>query len=204
MPNARESRFTVARAAIDAREFSAAREALETLALEKPTARACLLMAELEEVESGNAGLVRSWLARASRAPRDPAWVADGLVSDRWAAVSPVTGRIGAFEWREPPQAAETHLRARIDADRFEAPLESPLVIEAAPVPVPSPEPAAAPEPLLQPEEKDREEKSSEEKPPEEKPAPASAFAEFRPIIPDDPGPEPGSPKAKTGFRFFG
>jgi HemY protein len=119
-PNARESRFAVARAAIDAREFGAAREAVESLALEKPTLRACLLMAELEEAENGNQGLVRAWLARASRAPREPGWVADGVVSADWAPVSPVTGRIGAFEWREPPQASETHLRARIDADRFE------------------------------------------------------------------------------------
>lgn len=119
-PNARESRFALARAAIDAREFAQAREALETLVLQKPTVRACLLMAELEEIESGNQGLVRAWLSRASRAPRDPAWVADGVVSDSWSPVSPVTGRIGAFEWIEPPQASEQTLRARIDADRFE------------------------------------------------------------------------------------
>ncbi len=35
-PNARESRFIVARAAIDAREFAVAREALEALVLQKP------------------------------------------------------------------------------------------------------------------------------------------------------------------------
>ncbi len=41
MPQARESRFIVARAALDAREFGAAREALDALVLEKPTVRAC-------------------------------------------------------------------------------------------------------------------------------------------------------------------
>ena len=195
MPNARESRFAVARAAIDAREFQTAREALESLALEKPTVRACLLMAELEEIESGNQGLVRAWLARASLAPRDPAWVADGTVSDSWSPVSPVTGRIGAFEWREPPQASETHLRARIDADRFEMPKESvselpkaiphetPDVIEVVPTGVISPEtsansPAATAAPEVTPV--------------------------FQPIIPDDPGLEPQPAKPKSGFRFFG
>lgn len=183
MPNARESRFAIARAAIDAREFQAAREALESLALDKPTVRACLLMAELEEIESGNQGLVRAWLARASRAPRDPVWVADGTVSDSWSPVSPVTGRIGAYEWREPPQAAETHLRARIDADRFELPVEQSAVIV-------EPEPPVAP---VLPAE-----------PVEAIAAKPDALADFHPIIPDDPGPEPRPEKPKSGFRFFG
>ncbi|HRE22270.1 MAG TPA: heme biosynthesis HemY N-terminal domain-containing protein, partial [Rhabdaerophilum sp.] len=140
-PSAREARFAIARAALDAREFGAAREAL---VLEKPTVRACLLMAELEETESGNQGLVRAWLARASRAPREPEWVADGVVSADWSAVSPVTGKIGAFEWRDPPQASEDHLRARIDADRFETVPEiaPPAEVEAVPEPEPPPPPA--------------------------------------------------------------
>lgn len=182
-PHARESRFAVARAAIDAREFGAAREALEALALEKPTARTCLLMAELEEIETGNQGLVRSWLARAARAPRDPAWVADGVISDHWKPVSPVTGRIGAFEWRDPPQAIDTHLRARIDADRFETPppaAEAPALIEAEPASEPV-EPASG-----------------------DKPREGVDFVDFHPIIPDDPGPDPAGPKPKAGFRLFG
>ena len=44
-------------------------------------------------------------LARASRAPRDAAWIADGLVSDHWAAVSPVTGRLDAFLWMYPQES---------------------------------------------------------------------------------------------------
>ena len=45
---------------------------------------------------------VREWLARAVRAPRDPAWTADGIVSDEWEPLSPVTGRLDAFEWKVP------------------------------------------------------------------------------------------------------
>ena len=36
------------------------------------------------------------------RAPRDPAWTADGIVSDEWEPVSPVTGQLDAFEWKVP------------------------------------------------------------------------------------------------------
>lgn len=116
-PKSREAGLALTKAAIDAREFDLARETLEPLVLQQPTARACRLMAEIEDKSSGNAGMVRKWLARASQAPRDPAWVADGFVSDSWAPVSPVSGRIDAFEWKTPPQSIETSVRASIDAD---------------------------------------------------------------------------------------
>ena len=41
-------------------------------------------------------------MTRALSARRDPAWTADGFVSDRWLPVSPVTGRLDAFEWKDP------------------------------------------------------------------------------------------------------
>ena len=61
-----------------------------------------MLMAELEELEHGDEGRAREWMARAVRAGRDPAWTADGFVSDRWMPVSPVTGRLDAFQWKVP------------------------------------------------------------------------------------------------------
>ena len=101
-----EARMAVARAAIEAREFLKARRAMAPL-IEEGRARrgGCVfLMADLEEAEHGAAGPVREWLARASRAPRDPAWVADGFVSDIWSPVSPVTGRLDAFVWKTPDE----------------------------------------------------------------------------------------------------
>ena len=105
-PNDPESVMAVARAALESRDFGRARETLKPL-LEKdrsarPTVKICRLMAEIEEAENGETGALYEWLQRAHRAPRDPAWVADGIVSDHWAAVSPVTGRIDAFEWKMP------------------------------------------------------------------------------------------------------
>jgi HemY protein len=106
-PDDPESILTIARAAIDAREFDLAREAMTPLVdgtRGRPTVRACLTMADIEEVSSGAAGKVREWLARAARAPRDPIWIADGVASDHWAPVSPVTGRLDAFVWRAPSE----------------------------------------------------------------------------------------------------
>ncbi len=72
-----------------------------------PTAHTCLLMAEIEDGEQGPSGPVREWLARGSRAPRDPVWIADGVVSKNWLPMSPVTGRLDAFEWKPPPDSAQ-------------------------------------------------------------------------------------------------
>jgi HemY protein len=134
-----ESRLTVARAALDAKEFRVARENLETLVLENPTVRACMLMAELEETESGNMGLVREWLARASRAPRDKAWVADGKVSGEWRPVSP-TGKIGGYIWTTPPQAPAAIL---LDAMAGKPPAEK--IVEVIAAPMEAEKPAAVP-----------------------------------------------------------
>jgi HemY protein len=38
-------------------------------------------------------------------APRDPAWTADGVTAAEWQPVSPVTGKLDAFEWKVPVSA---------------------------------------------------------------------------------------------------
>ncbi len=96
-----EAALAVARAALDAREFSKARSALASH-LAEPTRRIALLMAELERAERNDEGRAREWMARAIHAAPDPAWTADGTVSDRWLPVSPVSGRLDAFAWRVP------------------------------------------------------------------------------------------------------
>ncbi len=106
-PEHPESALILARAAIDAQDFVAARATLAPR-LEAPTQRVCLLMAELEASDAGDIGKAREWTARAVRAARDPAWVADGVVSEHWAPVSPVTGKLDAYEWIIPPGVPST------------------------------------------------------------------------------------------------
>ncbi|MEM1371480.1 MAG: heme biosynthesis HemY N-terminal domain-containing protein [Pseudomonadota bacterium] len=107
-PYSLESPIAVATAAIEAKDYAAAREALEPLFESRLTQRVCTLMARIEGEELGDKGRVREWLARAVNAPRDPAWTADGVVAEQWAPVSPVTGALDAFQWRIPVEAAET------------------------------------------------------------------------------------------------
>ena len=97
-----EALYAVARAALDAQEFALAREKAEAAVRVRASESIFLLLADIEEAETGDQGRVRHWLAQAVRAPRDPAWTADGYVSDHWAPVSPVTGKLDAFEWKVP------------------------------------------------------------------------------------------------------
>src|SRR5690606_22629845 len=91
-PNAEDSRFAVAEAALEAREFAIARTAIAPLLEDRPTVRICLLAAHLAELAENDEGAVRYWLSRAARAPRDRAWIADGVVSEIWKPASPTTG----------------------------------------------------------------------------------------------------------------
>jgi HemY protein len=100
-----EGGIALARAAIAARDWAEARSALEPLIAERPEARVCALMADLEEGETGDKGRAREWLARAIHAPPAPLWVIDGVASPRWSAVSPVNGEIAIAEWKTPYDA---------------------------------------------------------------------------------------------------
>ncbi len=101
-PPHRAAAMALTRAAIDAYDWPLAREALHPFAGPDATQGVASLMAEIEEGQSGDQGKAREWLARALNAPRDPAWTADNIVSDEWEPVSPLTGRLDAFEWKVP------------------------------------------------------------------------------------------------------
>ncbi len=177
-----ESDLCVAGAAIDAREFDMARQSIAPLidatAISRPTRRVCLTMADIEEAEHGQTGLAREWLARAARAPRDKAWVADGVISDTWGPVSPVTGKLDAFRWTIPAEklAAMAPWSPPSPEDFIETPM-----IEASPVEAPvSPPPAPADDAAT----KLAEIRAAARAAPRAANDPA-------PIAPDDPGPKP-------------
>ncbi len=114
-----EGQLAIARAAIDASEFARAREVLAPY-LADPTQRVALLMAEIERTEHGDGGRARAWTLRAVRARLDPAWTADGYVSERWRPVSPVTGRLDAFQWQTPVASLPSDRGPTIESSAFE------------------------------------------------------------------------------------
>jgi len=120
-PNHPEAQIAVATSAIEARSWDEAREALKPLLDGRVTARVCTLMARIEGEQYGDAGRVREWLARAVGASRDPAWTADGVASDRWSPVSPVTGELDAMRWGVPRGSNGDGSAAEALAARLEA-----------------------------------------------------------------------------------
>jgi HemY protein len=117
VPGDPEGALGIARVAIDAREFARGREALAPL-IAAPTQRVALLMAEIERGEHDDEGAARAWTFRAVHAAHDPAWTADGYVSDRWRPVSPVSGRLDAFRWMVPVAALPSASVAVTEAER--------------------------------------------------------------------------------------
>lgn len=196
-PGNAESAIALARAAIDAREFARAREVLSPF-LTQPTQRVAELMAEVEELDHADEGRAREWMTRALHAPRDPAWTADGFVSERWMPVSPVSGRLDGFQWKVPvaelagAPSTPANLPRVIDAEAAPAPGDPPAPrVELAP---PS---AAASAPLVSGARAAG-------------PVPGSPRVE--PIIPlvpvpDDPGPEsaqsPVTPEPPRRLSLF-
>ncbi len=130
-PQQLESAVAVARAAIDAGSFSRARAVLESY-LEMPTQRVAMLMAEIEHGDRGDTAKARAWTLRAVRALHDPVWTADGYVSEHWRPVSPVTGRLDAFQWQVPVSALPSN-KAVVVEDKFHDALIASATAEALP-----------------------------------------------------------------------
>lgn len=118
-PHSIESSIAVATTALEAHLYDEARAALAPLTTGRLTQRVAKLMARIEAGDEGTQGHVREWLARAVTAAPDPAWIADGVISDHWQPLSPVTQRLDAFEWRVPVDTRDAG-SAAIDAEQIE------------------------------------------------------------------------------------
>ncbi len=196
-----EGALAIARAAIDASEFVKAREALAPF-IAAPTQRVALLMAEIERTEHGDSGRARAWTLRAVRALHDPAWTADGYVSDRWRPVSPVTGRLDAFQWQTPVASLPSDKGDAIESSAFEQAmlatprravvLEPPAPVEAESAAGPAPEPAAEPTPPAA---------AQDNAPPAAEAAPAPAQPAVTPAPAPAPAAEPAPIVAAPLFR---
>ena len=98
-----EGRLALARAMIEAKLWGEARAALDGFG-ENPPARACRLMAEIEDAERDDATAARQWLLRAAMAEVDPAWTCEscGTAAPEWRAVCAKCGAFDTAAWRAP------------------------------------------------------------------------------------------------------
>jgi HemY protein len=214
-----EGDLILVRAAIDARDFALARRLLQPHADSTPTRRVCLLMAELDEAELNDRGRARAWRTRALVARPDPAWVADGVVTENWQPFSPTSGKLDAFVWTVPQEslsasdhrliesdilAAEQELVSRPEPAEPEVTpaAEEPLEPEIVATPPAQAEEVTAAAPAVEPEVVTPPTQPVQPAAPAAKPVPASYI---RPVAkpeivlplahaPDDPGPDDDGP----------
>lgn len=182
-----ESSLAVARAAFEAQEYKLARSEAEAAIRMEPREAGYLLLADIEEAETGDIGRVKQWLARALKAPRDPAWVADGVVSRVWAPASPASGRIDAFEWKAPVDMTGMLIeqdqpltlpptKPKIDAAEID--IDDADTIDADPIAID----------VVEPVETEADDDRDADQPPP---------------LPDDPGVDPNEMKPVKRFRLF-
>jgi HemY protein len=192
--------LTLARALLDAKELTEAKRETEAALTLRPSESAYLLLADIAQAEGESQGKIKALLARAVRAEPDAAWTADGMVSSTWAPISPISGRLDAFEWKVPVG----RLQPLIDHSPEDEIEETSPVIEIADKSEAAPEPvvqaATAPAPVFERPIPERAEVLQT--------VPAGSrglVTDNLPPPPDDPGVKPeflnGKPKSR--FRLF-
>ena len=120
-----------AEVAMQAGDWSTARSRLEAALDAQPTARVYRLFAELERQSGGDQAKAREWLARATDAEPDRAWVCDdtGEVLPAWQPLAP-SGRFDAVNWSSPPKVATM---VGVDQTTYILPPEEAITMAAAP-----------------------------------------------------------------------
>lgn len=173
-----DAHLALARALFETKDFAEARREADAALTVRPSEGTFLLLADIEQAEGGGQGKIRALLSKALRAEPDPAWTADGVALPEWTPISPVTGRLDAFEWKSPMGRAQPLIEQNVSEPEF-------LVEDTS---------AASPPPL-------KPEPVFEEVSPRTRPI-ATDRLQFPP---DDPGvrEENLNVKSKSRFRLF-
>jgi HemY protein len=102
LPDHPESRIALAAAAMRAGLWGEARQKLEAVIAEQPSARAYGMMAEVEEGEHADPSAAQKWLRLAAEAPPPEAWICGkcGTAAPAWSAVCPACGAVDGLQWQ--------------------------------------------------------------------------------------------------------
>ncbi|QRM53456.1 heme biosynthesis protein HemY [Sinorhizobium sp. BG8] len=205
-PNNVEALIAVSEAALEARNFHLARDKAEAAARLSPREGIFLLLADIEDAETGDQGRIRHWMNQALKSPRDPAWTSDGIVASEWMPVSPVTGKLDAFEWRAPVSQLDGPVEEG-SANPAEEAIRTlpPIAVTAAKAEAAS-QPVAEKVQTIHIEPAQKAEKKTSDKTAEDKKQ-AGSIGEEKPFfggLPDDPGVKGEVRKeAASAFRLF-
>lgn len=111
-PGTNIGQLFMAEASLRGRLWGEARRYLDGVLKSRPTAKACRLMARVEEGENGDTASANHWLARTAEALPDETWMCSGCsaIAEAWAPVCGNCGAIASLEWNLPPRPASSSL----------------------------------------------------------------------------------------------
>ncbi len=111
-----ESLLAVGRSAMNARNFTLARQELKTAIGQRETVGLCKLMAELEQMDKKDAAQIRFWLDRATAAFPDTAWQCSdcGHQPIHWHAHCPECRHFDSVKWQSPRYAVYPIAKAAV------------------------------------------------------------------------------------------
>lgn len=106
-PDASDGHIALAEAALGAKLWGQARNHLEQAARLRPSGGVFFLLARLEREERQDETAAQNWLAKASGAASEPAWLCGGCgkPTDAWASTCPHCGAVDALAWGQPRPA---------------------------------------------------------------------------------------------------
>lgn len=97
------SRLFLVEASIIVKKWDVARNQIKELLDVKPKKEVCLLMAKIEEGETGDIQKINSWNLRANSGQDNNVWVCliTNQFQDEWSSVS-IGGHFNSLEWKQP------------------------------------------------------------------------------------------------------
>jgi len=105
-PDHAETKMLLAELYIATEDNVAARDAINEIVADDPTARSLAIMAAIERGEGSEDSVVRGWLAKALTASRGPQWVCDNCqnVHANWSPTCTSCGGFDTLSWRVPAE----------------------------------------------------------------------------------------------------
>jgi len=96
-----ESKILVGESLIEKKDWEGAKNQIKSLLTHQPSKEVCLLMAKIEEGDSGNPQKINAWVSRSNLGKLSKIWVCQisGIPQSQWAPVSN-QGYFNSLEWK--------------------------------------------------------------------------------------------------------
>ena len=103
-----ETQILLTESYIDSDEWDKARNQIKPLLEHKPFKEVCILMAKIEEEDSGDAQKINAWISRSNFGKLGKVWVCyiSGIQQQEWTSLSK-SGYFNTLQWKYPKNISE-------------------------------------------------------------------------------------------------